>query len=328
MTPRFDKVLVIGPEGVTGGPEACHQLAHSINVQGGVARMVYTGPFSTTQMTKTEVFCKLNPASHGYNAYQRYEPQVDSHIELTKQTLLLFPEHHAELTYHAHQVTGCPTACWWLGVPEGAEQVTRHDSTWQREFFSETIHLYQSQFALKYLRLHDATMTLPLFDYTDQSFIEHPLIEKKLRSVAYFPMKGRYLAEIFFEQLRARFSDIEFVPIINMTKSEVVNALASALIYIDFGHQPGKDRIPREAAAVGTIVLLHKQGAARFYEDAPLDKTHKFYTEDIDSGVLLETVTEILANPTLHRERQMSYRQQIKLEKEEFDLQVRRLFFI
>jgi len=62
------------------------------------------------------------------------------------------------------------------------------------------------------------------------------------------------------------------MPIENMPADTVHETLLKSQIYIDFGHHPGKDRIPREAAMSGNIVFLHERGAAAFHLDHPLDR--------------------------------------------------------
>ena len=60
-------------------------------------------------------------------------------------------------------------------------------------------------------------------------------------------------------------ADVDFVPIRDMNKAQVRDALFGARLYIDFGHHPGKDRVPREAAVAGAVVLLREAGAAKAF---------------------------------------------------------------
>lgn len=52
--------------------------------------------------------------------------------------------------------------------------------------------------------------------------------------------------------------------------------MSKSKVYIDFGNHPGKDRIPREAAISGCIVITGKRGAAAFAEDVCIPETYKF----------------------------------------------------
>ena len=56
----------------------------------------------------------------------------------------------------------------------------------------------------------------------------------------------------------------------------------SFIKYIDFGPHPGMDRLPREAALAGCVVITNCEGAANFQEDLPLPSEFKFGSFDVD----------------------------------------------
>ena len=116
-------------------------------------------------------------------------------------------------------------------------------------------------------------------------------------------------------------------PLRGMTKAQVRDALFEARIYIDFGSHPGKDRVPREAAIAGAVVLLHAAGAARRFPDHPLPARYLFTEEEISTGELHEKVNAILGDPDEHFAMQRIYREAILRERERFDLEVRSYFF-
>jgi len=93
---------------------------------------------------------------------------------------------------------------------------------------------------------------------------------------------------------------IDFVPIRDMTKAQVRETLFAARIFIDFGHHPGKDRVPREAVIVGAAGLLDAAGAAKCHLDHPLPAEYRFTEGDIASGELHRRIDAILDEPTAH----------------------------
>ena len=111
-----------------------------------------------------------------------------------------------------------------------------------------------------------------------------------------------------------------------MTKAQVKETLTDSAIYIDFGHHPGKDRVPREAAAMGAAVLLHDQGAGSSFVDHPLDRDYLFSLVDIRDGSLVARLTDILANPRAHFDGQRHTCGQSNRNKE-FHWQVKSFFF-
>jgi hypothetical protein len=98
--------------------------------------------------------------------------------------------------------------------------------------------------------------------------------------VVYNPAKGiHYTNEI----IRRAGQTLQIVPIgkglngqVRMTNHEVTNLLRRAKVYIDFGPHPGMDRLPREAALAGCIVITNRDGAAGYDVDVPLPNEFKF----------------------------------------------------
>ena len=58
--------------------------------------------------------------------------------------------------------------------------------------------------------------------------------------------------------------------------------MLSSKIYIDFGEHPGMDRLPREAAINGLIVITNKAGAAFYKEDVGIKEKYKVLVFDED----------------------------------------------
>jgi hypothetical protein len=325
----FDEVAILLPECITGGPEAIHQLSQAINSLGGAACLAYTGGKSTATLVndgqQIKLICSLDPDSLPLKIYEKYAPRTISEMPLGGNNLFIFPEIHAAT---ARGLSGFRRAIWWLSVDNASLVDPRLDYQNYRDYIfgdPTLMHFYQSDYARDFLVKNRARQVYPLFDYTDELFLEplgSPAAPRK-RQIAFFPRKGVELAA----ELRATAPNLPFVPIENMTKAQVRETLRTSALYIDFGHHPGKDRIPREAAASGAIVLLHDKGAGSLFADHPLDRDYLFTLADIRDGSLLARVNEILDNYDAHFARQRYYRHRIRLEKEEFLQQVKTFFF-
>jgi hypothetical protein len=59
-------------------------------------------------------------------------------------------------------------------------------------------------------------------------------------------------------------------------------------VYVDFGKHPGRDRLPREAALAGCLVMSTYIGSATYWEDMPLSNWYKFETLDEVIGKVAE----------------------------------------
>lgn len=329
MKPVFQEVALICPEGITGGPEAFHQLGHAINSIGGHACLMVFGGESkldvvSDRSTPVMLRCTLDPNSAMRKAYEKYQPRTVPEVALNQDTIVIFPEMLVET---ARNFPG-PRAIWWLSVDNAIFRDPRLKyQSFRNSIFNDPtlIHFWQSDYARDFLIKNNAAQHYPMSDYTDEIFLSASRTSSgpKNGKIAYFPLKGAELAA----QLIAVGSDLQFCAIQNMTKAQVKETLESCSIYIDFGHHPGRDRVPREAAAAGAVVMLHDCGAASFFADHPLDRSYLFGLADIQNGNLLAHIKAILANPAEHIAKQHYYRQRIRLEKAEFDLQVKTFFF-
>ena len=112
--------------------------------------------------------------------------------------------------------------------------------------------------------------------------------------------------------------DIDWRPIENMTPAQVQELLASAKVYIDFGNHPGKDRIPREAAVSGCVVLVGKRGAAINDVDINIPAEFKFDMAGSTPRDVINKIREVFDNFQAAHEKQAAYRARIHDDKNRF----------
>lgn len=119
-------------------------------------------------------------------------------------------------------------------------------------------------------------------------------------------------------------SGIHFVALEGLSRKKMAEVLAESMVYIDFGSHPGKDRIPREAALAGNVVIVSTNGSASFFEDLPIPQKYKFRDDQISE------ISSAIENALLHYDLTVtdfqSYIEIIKKEKEQFFEQVENLF--
>lgn len=334
MRKVFNNVLIFCPEYQNGGCEALHQLGHQISRNGGTAHMAYYGPYSRLELDGDMLRC--HPAPSPVPAYfAKYQPVALQEARLGPDTLVVMPEVLSTLA--AAPDAQYQRALWWLSLDNAIpENPALLDATYRRRFLEDPglVHFHQSDYARAFLQANSAVRYHPLSDYTDPDIVhrsmiasENPPISNRTNTICYFPSKGGELASRFIEGRGALKQWVEFLPIRDMTKPQVRDALFTARMYIDFGSHPGKDRIPREAAVAGAIVLLHAAGAAKFFPDHPLPAEYLFTEDDIATGRLHQKVDAIFDEPETHFDRQRIYRDAVLHEQERFDLEVRSFFF-
>jgi hypothetical protein len=315
----FNKVIIFTPNNVvTGGTEAIHQLSHMINQLGGNCKIAYSPEI------RHYVVLSARPTQKILTGFNKYYPVVALEEKIDEDTLVIIPEMY---TKGLSTLPNCTKAIWWLSVNHALRFNPKlNDIDYRKNFFSEsnTIHFFQSYYAYRYLMENCAPNMFPLFDYTSQEFFEHNDIKNTFKKfISVFPHKGKEHSKLFMD----KFPDLPFSIIEDMTPTEVATALSNSVIYIDFGPQPGKDRVPREAVASNAVIFLLNQGAGRFYLDFPIPNFFRFDIEDIENGVLYRKVLEVMKNPNLFLSQQNYFRKKITLEKSEFELQVESFFF-
>ncbi|MCJ2121688.1 hypothetical protein [Methylobacterium sp. J-077] len=183
-------------------------------------------------------------------------------------------------------------------------------------------HLFQSDYAR--LRLAERKVEgVLLSDYlsTEANPVDSASREDM---ILYNPKKGLAVTEM----LRESCPGLTFVPIINMNKEEVEQTFRRAKIYIDFGEHPGKDRLPREAAALGVVVIVGARGSAANDQDVPLAARYKLAIDATLRERFPALIADIFSDFDRHRSAQDPYRSFIAGERAAFTQQVRDIFFV
>lgn len=164
-------------------------------------------------------------------------------------------------------------------------------------------------------------------DYLRPAFLNRAAqvnLSQKENIVAYNPKKGFEVTK----QLIEFAPDIEWRPIQNMTPKQVQELLAKAKIYIDFGYHPGKDRIPREAAISGCVVITGRRGAAGNAVDINIPDEFKFVDQTTTVNSVIEKIRETFKNFNAAYEKQANYRARILDDKNRFASEVATAFGI
>ncbi len=127
-------------------------------------------------------------------------------------------------------------------------------------------------------------------DFINESFKLD--ITKKKDVVAYNYAKGFE----FTKKIIKSAHDVKFTPIKNMKRKDVIDLLKEAKVYIDFGHFPGPERIPKEAALLGCCIITGKRGSSAFYEDVPIPQHYKFEDEEDNIQKITDKIKDCFEN--------------------------------
>jgi hypothetical protein len=311
------RLFVLCPAGyVTGGPEALHQLVHVADRLGFEAAVVYFPPDHP------------EPTAAPFASYRA---PVAPYVVDAPDSLVVAPETEAPRLF---ELGRAQRALWWLSVDnfvsrnEAARQAqgTAHgplDGVYDPA--ARCLHLTQSEYARAHVAGRAARATM-LTDYLRPELVE-AAHEQRGRAkddlVVYNPAKG---AEVTRRLVEASPPGVEWVALQGLTPLEVAELLGRAKVYVDFGNHPGRDRIPREAALCGAVVLTGRRGSAGNEVDVPIPAAYKFDDAAPDLvGSVLGRVEEVLADHAGHAAAFAPYREAIEGQRQGFTDEVFRL---
>ncbi len=320
---QFNKILVVCPAGaVTGGPEALHQLVDHMNQLGLPAYIVYL-PFD--QLAKAP------------EPYQHYKAPVSAYEDISGN-LIIFPEVYPGL---AMKVKHAKAGLWWLSLENFLER--RHTSLLhdkirylkkalkgQRPWagaksLKKLLHFSQTEHSTQYLR-SCGIEPIPLIDSINEGFLTDRYLDRidhKNDVILYNPTKGKKVTQALIKA----YPNWQFIPLRGLNRQELSEQLYAGKLYIDFGHHPGRDRMPREAAMHGCCVVSGLLGSAGNTVDLPIPNKYKLDSSDKQFvqafGVL---ASDVLANFPQHWNAFATYRQWLKDEPRIFKQQIANFF--
>ncbi len=309
----------------SGGPELLHQLCYHLNKNGHEASMVYYRKLK---------FPTDGPTENIIEKYGKYECPYSTKILDNKENMIVFPEN---VLFFLPRFKRIKKVIWWLSVDNYYKSLSSKYSKFyaplgmNREkynpFTSQVLHCVQSEYARLFLLKKgvDLHSIYTLSDYLNKEFILSARNEKsciKRDVVLYNPLKGIEFTKKIIDLL----PEIEWIPLENMSRAEMISQMMKAKLYIDFGNHPGKDRIPREAAICGCCIITGLDGAAKNEIDIPISKKYKFEADDRKLGKIADEIKFIISNYDRIREDFDDYRTIILNEEERFVQEVLGLF--
>ena len=315
-------IIIVSPIFVTGGVESLHQLSNGLTSLKIENRIIYVSESFGFIVDNDDFIVKAPDKS--IPEYGGYEVKMAESCKASEIKQIIFPE---VFTTAAKQLCHhIPTAIWWLSVDNAftPDSPLLQEQT-RKEFFQLPIqHYYQSRYAANFLQQHGVRDIWEISDFTDTLFITKVNIDlDKKQVVLYNPRKGKERALA----LAAQMPHIKFIPLTDMTTGKIQKTMIQSRLYMDFGHHPGKDRIPREAAKCGCVVMCRTAGAAQFFEDVPLPQHLMFNDFDLLQGNLAQRVQSILTDGFEDAWKSMDkYRNFLTIEDKQFIQKVHTVF--
>jgi hypothetical protein len=346
------KIFVACPANVsTGGPELLHQLAYHLRKDLGIDAYMYYYNFDNRRFE--------TPVHREYEKYDNPFVTKLNEIEDNKKNIIIVPEIQEGISLLQH-FKNIRKSVWFLSVdnyylsrlrkkdffiPSAINKITKFffgellinfditseeilkklvekcDYTKDPLLKLADLYLFQSYYAIDHFK--NLEHKYYLSDYLNKDFLKIETdLSNKEDIVAFNPKKGFS----FTKKIISSAKDIKFVPLINMSRDEVIKTLQKAKIYIDFGNHPGKDRLPREAAILGCCVITGKRGSAGFYEDVPIPNEYKFEDREENIPKIVDKIKDCFENYEERYKDFEHYREVIKNEPQKFIEDLKKIF--
>lgn len=307
-----NRVYIVTPAGaVTGGPELCHQLADALNAAGCPASVVYY------------------PFGRGHEIprpYRGYDCRPAAADDIEPGATVVLPEVYGDLV---GAFPGCRVYFWWLSVNNFHRRACSDGAAAQLADIRRIAerHLYQSEYARLFLAENGLTPAQQLSDRLADCYSRPADTGPRRDLVAYNPAKGLERTELVLRALGRSVRPPQVIALRGMDRDQLRTVLSQTKVYIDFGGHPGKDRLPREAAALGACVVTNRRGAAANDIDVPIPR--EFKIDDRKPGFerrAAAKVGQILADFSRHSAMFDGYRRTIASESSQFTADVAAAF--
>jgi len=183
-----------------------------------------------------------------------------------------------------------------------------------------SINAYHSEYARRNLLERFGVEGFILTDYVKnidfQKYSEDPGRFHKRPLISFNGNKGFELVHQLERQLQDK---VDFLPLKSFTRSELLDIFLKSDLYLDLGHFPGKDRMPREALKAGCPILISRFGAAENEIDFAIPPEYKLDLENLNTESAAAKVLEILSlGKQLNLRNQENYRQSLFQDQEKF----------
>ena len=299
---RGSKIYVLCPENVvTVGPESLHNLVHHLCLLGHNAFIVYIP----------------DAGAETPQPFLSYFVRRASRIDDSEENLIIVPEIWTGVLANYNNIR---KSIWWLSVDNYMCAGRGFNFTSPEN--GDVIHLAQSKYVEQFLRSNGVPHVYGLNSSIHPSFRTSRLRGSRDDIILYNPRKGFEFTKLLMEKSPG----IKWVALEDMNREQLIALMRRSKVYVDLGHFPGKDRLPRESVLNGCCIVTGLRGAARLYEDMPIPDFYKVETEPFRPAEAMIPIHLCLHAYDECREDFEPYRRMVLSEEAGFRRELRRLF--
>ncbi len=345
------KIYVMAPTNTfTGGPELLHQLAYNLKkVFKNDSSMFYLPDLDSRVVHRNFTKFKLN-----YSNYIKDDPE----------NILIIPEHYMFLK-HTLKYKKIKKVLWWLSIDNFYGYKFRYDFnkflrsiikipfnliklfnratnyyfgmlTYYnylkfiykpvdlkkiKELEQIDMHLTQSIYAFKYLK--DIFKNIKYLSDFQRSVIlknRNNNLRYKKNLICYSNKSNEFIDKI------KNITKLKMIKLSGYNDKQIINIFKKTKLYLDFGHHPGKDRMPREAVLFDNCIITNKRGSAKNKYDIPINSKYK-YNENLNNLKKIKIqILNIFENYKKELKNFSYYKKKILKEKSNFDKDLKKIF--
>ncbi|PVV60316.1 hypothetical protein [Chryseobacterium sp. HMWF035] len=316
----------------SGGPEDLHQMALALMQSGKKVFMHYLN------------YDAEKNSSPIHKEYEHYQIPYTFSIENSRQNIMIFPETFSIFIWEK-KYSKIQKIIWWLSVSNFFTSL----KAWEENFKENppklkhrllgriklpTIknikkakihHLAHSYFSVDFLQKNKIETIGKISGYMEDMFLTgKSYVSQKKDIVTYNAVKNKD----FLDKIRNLTPEINWLPMINMTLDEVADCMISAKVYVDFGHHPGREKMPREACLLDCCLIIGKEGSAFFKQDVPIKDEYHFDKTEENIPLIIEKIKDCIANYDSKIKDFADYKHDLLQEKIIFQKKINEIFAI
>lgn len=168
-------------------------------------------------------------------------------------------------------------------------------------------HLANSHYAHDFLESKNIKSTI-LKGYISEFYDGKFELSKKKNIILFNPTKDH----IHYKKIMDQFPEYEFKALAKMSSHQIKNYYSNSKIFMDLGIHPGRERMPREAAVMGCILIVAKRGSTLNNFDVPINDLYKIDLSKKNSYEKIgKLISEIFNNYENHLKDFEMYRKQV-----------------
>lgn len=328
IKPQTKIYFFCAPNFATGGPEALHQLAHHLNKLGCNAYMYYEPDKK-----------KVNPV-HPF--YEKYNVPFVRKIINENTNILILPETSLDPLFDK-KFSEIKKVIWWLSVTNYYLQLNpkirrtkRKITFWLRKLYNpvtfptlstikdlEIYNIAHSYFSKVHLLENNIKPIGQISDYMNHTYFDMVDVKTaKENIIIYKPKKN----SDFLNKIIEVTPQFNWIPLFNLTPTQVAGWMNKAKLYVDFGYHPGKERMPREACIMNCCLIIGKDGSAKYTEDMPIPDKYRFEKEEQKINKIITQINNCLDNYEIEIENFKPYREILLNEETTFIKDIKTVF--